>query len=97
MSSITEEIQQLQIKLNELEKQKKENEENNKKTSISYNFEVINNLLIEKKTAITNNRYSKSVPLARYYDQELVTHLEAIYNILQVFNERLDKLENNNK
>ena len=72
-------------------------EENNKKTSISYNFEVINNLLNEKKTAITNNRYSKSVPLARYYDQELVTHLEAIYNILQVFNERLDKLENNNK
>lgn len=97
MSSITEEIQQLQIKLNELEKQKKENEENNKKTSISYNFEVINNLLNEKKTAITNNKYSKSVPLARYYDQELVTHLEAIYNILQVFNERLDKLENNNK
>ena len=97
MSSITKEIQQLQIKLNELEKQKKENEENNKKTSISYNFEVINNLLNEKKTRITNNKYSKSVPLARYYDQELVTHLEAIYNILQVFNERLDKLENNNK
>ena len=69
MSSITEEIQQLQIKLNELEKQKKENEENNKKTSISYNFEVINNLLNEKKTQITNNRYSKSVPLSRYYDQ----------------------------
>ena len=53
MSSITEEIQQLQIKLNELEKQKKENEENNKKTSISYNFEVINNLLIEKKMKVT--------------------------------------------
>jgi len=96
MSSITEEIQQLQLKLNELEKQKKEKEENDKKTSIDYNFGVINNLLNEKKTAITNNRYSKSVPLARYYDQELVTHLEAIYNILQVFNERLDKLENNN-
>ncbi len=97
MSSITEEIQQLQLKLNELEKQKKEKEENDKKTSIDYDFEVINNLLNEKKTAITNNKYSKSVPLARYYDQELVTHLEAIYNILQVFNERLDKLENNNK
>lgn len=96
MNSITEEIQQLQLKLNELEKQKKEKEENDKKTSIDYNFEVINNLLNEKKTAITNNRYSKSIPLARYYDQELVTHLEAIYNILQVFNERLDKLENNN-
>ena len=88
MNSITEEIQQLQLKLNELEKQKKEKEENDKKTSIDYNFGVINNLLNEKKTAITNNRYSKSIPLARYYDQELVTHLEAIYNILQVFNER---------
>lgn len=96
MCSITEEIQQLQLKLNELEKQKKEKEENDKKTSIDYNFGVINNLLNEKKTKITNNRYSKSVPLARYYDQELVTHLEAIYNILQVLNERLDKLENNN-
>jgi hypothetical protein len=95
MESITEEIQQLQLKLNNLEKKKKE-EENDKKTSVDYNFGVINNLLNEKKTAITNNRYSKSVPLARYYDQELVTHLEAIYNILQVFNERLDKLENNN-
>jgi len=96
MSSITEEIQQLQLKLNNLEKQNKVKEENDKKTSVDYNFGVINNLLNEKKTAITNNRYSKSVPLARYYDQELVTHLEAIYNILQVFNERLDKLENNN-
>ena len=96
MNLITEEIQQLQLKLNELEKQKKEKEENDKKSSIDYNFEVINNLLNEKKTAITNNRYSKSIPLARYYDQELVTHLEAIYNILQVFNKRLDKLENNN-
>jgi hypothetical protein len=40
-----------------------------------------------------NNRYSKSVPLAKYYDQELVTHLEAIYNILQIVDERLKKLE----
>jgi hypothetical protein len=46
-----------------------------KKTSIDHNFKVINDLLTEKKTAINNNRYSKSVPLAKYYDQELVTHL----------------------
>ena len=49
----------------------------------------------EKKTNITNNRYSKSVPLARYYDQQLVTQLEAIYNILQIIDERLTKLEQN--
>ena len=93
MSSVTEEIQQLQVRILELEKQKKEKDESDKKTSIDHNFNVINDLLTEKKTAINNNRYSKSVPLARYYDQELVTHLEAIYNILQIVDERLKKLE----
>lgn len=93
MSSVTEEIQQLQVRILELEKQKKEKYESDKKTSIEHNFTVINDILTEKKTAINNNRYSKSVPLARYYDQELVTHLEAIYNILQIVDERLKKLE----
>jgi hypothetical protein len=93
MSSVTEEIQQLQLRIFELEKQKKEKDESDKKTSIDYNFKVINDVLTEKKTAINNNRYSKSVPLARYYDQQLVTHLEAIYNILQIVDERLKKLE----
>jgi len=93
MSSVTEEIQQLQLRILELEKQKKEKDESDKKTSIDHNFNVINDVLTEKKTAINNNRYSKSVPLARYYDQELVKHLEAIYNILQIVDERLKKLE----
>jgi hypothetical protein len=93
MSSVTEEIKQLKLRILELEKQQKERDENDKKTSIDYNFNVINDLLTEKKTAISNNRYSKSFPLARYYDQELVTHLEAIYNILQNVDERLKKLE----
>ena len=93
MSSVPEEIQQLQLRILELEKQKKEKDEGDKKTSIEHNFTVINDVLTEKKTAINNNRYSKSVPLARYYDQELVTHLEAIYNILQIVDERLKKLE----
>ena len=93
MSSLTEEIQKLQLKILELEKQKKEKDESDKKTSIDHNFKVINDLLTEKKTAINNNRYSKSVPLAKYYDQELVTHLESIYNILQIVHERLKKLE----
>jgi hypothetical protein len=93
MSSVTEEIQQLQLRILELEKQKKEKDESDKKTSIEHNFKVINDVLTVKKTAIINNRYSKSVPLARYYDQQLVTHLEAIYNILQIVDERLKKLE----
>ena len=74
-------------------KQKKEKDESDKKTSIDHNVKVINDLLTEKKTAINNNRYSKSVKLAKYYDQELVTHLEAIYNIIQIVDERLKKLE----
>jgi hypothetical protein len=93
MSSVAEEIQQLQLRILELEKQKKEKDESNKKTSIDHNFKVINDLLTEKKNKINNNRYSKSVPLAKYYDEELVTHLEAIYNILQIVDERLKKLE----
>jgi hypothetical protein len=93
MSSVTEEIQQLQLRILELEKQKNEKDESDKKTSIDHNFKVINDVLTEKKTAINNNRYSKSVPLARYYDQQLVTHLEAIHNILQIVDERLKKLE----
>ena len=43
--------------------------------------------------SIKNNRYSKNVPLARYYDEELVTHLEAIYNILQILDSRLSNIE----
>jgi len=93
MSSITEEILHLQLRILELEKQKKEKDENDKKISIDHNFKVINDLLNEKKTNIDNNRYSKSVPLARYYDKQLVTHLEAIYNILQIVDERITKLE----
>jgi len=93
MSSVTEEIQQLQSRILELEKQQKEKDEIDKKHSIDHNFKVINDVLTEKKSAIKNNRYSKSVPLARYYDQELVTHLEAVYNILQIVDERLKKLE----
>jgi hypothetical protein len=93
MNSYTEEIDQLKLRILELEKQEKEKYEIYIKTSINHNLNIINNLLDEKKTAINNNKYSKSVPLAKYYDQELVTHLEAIYNILQILDNRLNKLE----
>jgi len=59
MPSVSEEIQQLKLRIIELEKQQKE--------------------LNEIKTNIVNDRYSKSVPLARYYDQEVVRHLHATY------------------
>lgn len=95
MDSISEEIQQLQLKILELEKIKKEKDENDKKSPITNNFKIIDDLLIEKKLKIIKNNYSKSVPLARFYDEERVKYLEAIYNILQILNERLIKLEQN--
>ena len=93
MSLISEEIKNLQLRIVELEKQQIE-EETLIKTSIDYNFTIISDLLTEKKTSIKNNRYAKNVPLAKYYDQELVTHLEAISNILQILDTRLSNMEN---
>jgi hypothetical protein len=94
MSFVSEEITKLQLRIIELEKQQQIENETLNKNSISHNFTIITDLLSEKKTSIKNNRYSKNVPLARYYDEELVTHLEAIYNILQILDTRLCKIEN---
>ena len=77
MHSVTDEIDQLQLKILELEKLKILELEKQKKL-IDYNFNVINDILTEKKTSINNNRYSKSIPLARYNDEQLVIQLEAI-------------------
>ena len=93
MSAITEEIQQLQSRILELENQQKEKDDIDKKTSIDHNFKIINDVLTEKNTSIKNNNYSRSVPLARFYDQQLVTHLEAVYNVLKIIDERLKRLE----
>jgi hypothetical protein len=94
MSFIREEIKNIQARIIELEKQNQVEKETLNTTSIVHNFTVITDLLNEKKTAIKHNRYAKNVPLARYYDQELVTHLEAIHNILQILDTRLSKMEN---
>jgi hypothetical protein len=67
MTAISEEIQQLQSRLLELEK--------NENTS-------------NEKTDIVNDVQSTS-----YYDEEIVKHLEVIYNILQIINKRLQILE----
>ena len=93
--SITDEIQQLQLRILQLEKQKKEEEEClSKKESLNYNFQIINNVINDKKTAVKKNIYCKSVQLARYNDLLLVKHLEAIYNILHILDDRLSDIEN---
>jgi hypothetical protein len=113
MTSISEEIQQLQLRIVELEKQKKEKDETDKKTSIDHNFSVINDFLQEIKpglesvsrsrggrnaekyvyTRSSGNRYI--YPESATHIGDLVMHLEAVYNILKIVDERLQKLEQN--
>jgi len=96
MSIIGEEIKNLQLRIVELEKQQQIEKETFNKTSIVHNFSVVTDLLDEKKKAIQNNSYAKNFPLGRWYDQELVTHLEAIYNILQILDARIGNIEKAN-
>lgn len=91
--NLEDEIKILKNKLELLEKQKQYDEEQNKINNIDYNLTTLNKFIYETKTNIDNNRYSKSIPLARYNDTRIVSYLEPIYNILKNLHEKLDKLE----
>ena len=54
---------------------------------------VLEVIIEEKKKQIENNRYSKSLPLAKFYDQEKLAMLEPIFNMLVDIQKRLDALE----
>ena len=54
---------------------------------------VLEVIIEEKKKQIENNRYSKSLPLAKFYDQEKLAMLEPIFNMLVDIQRRLDALE----
>jgi hypothetical protein len=56
-------------------------------------IKILEVIIEEKKKKIENNRYSKSLPLARFYDQEKVAMLEPILNMLVDIQMRLDALE----
>ena len=47
-----------------------------------------------KRKQIEQNSYSKSIPLARFYDQEKLSFLEPIANLIKNIEGRLDALEN---
>jgi len=93
MNSITEEIQQLQIRLIELEKQKKEAEINYKKKSINHNFTVMNELLSGKTQRDPNLKYDTPFKLQCINQSEIILYLEAIYNVLHLLDDRLKELE----
>lgn len=87
-----EEIEQMQLRILNLERQKNVKDT---KSSIDYNFNVIKDILNAKKNRIDTNRYA-GAPLEKLHDLQFVTYVEAIYNSLQVLDDRLSKLEEKN-
>jgi hypothetical protein len=69
------------------------NKDNNMQNTIEDRLNVIQYFLNEKKIRLSKNRYN-SVPVIKVQDEELVTHLEATYDLLKIMNERLNILEN---
>jgi hypothetical protein len=92
MSKLDSEINTLRLRLATLEEQKRIDSEtaSDKK---AYPLKTLEGIIDEKRKQIERNSYSKSVPLARFYDQEKVAFLEPIFNILKDIQERLDVLE----
>jgi hypothetical protein len=96
MSFISEEIEKLQLKIVELEKQQQIEKETLNKNSISHNFSIITDLLNKRKPFIENGitYYPKNSHKDMMNTNQLVIQIEAIYNILQILNTRISKIEN---
>ena len=93
MSTIDSELSLLKQRLAALEEQKRIEAEKDAENRANP-MKVLETIIEEKKKKIENNRYSKSIPLAQYYDQEKVAMLEPILNALQDIQKRLTTLEN---
>jgi hypothetical protein len=92
MSQLDSELNSLRMKLAALEEQKRiENEKELEKKIFS--LKTLEDVINKKRQQIDRNSYSKSIPLARFYDQEKLTYLEPIFNMLKNINERLEILE----
>jgi hypothetical protein len=92
MSQIDSELRLLRQRLAHLEEQQlaEIKKELQKK---AHALQFLENFIEEKKDRIRQNRYSRSVPLAAYYDGEKVAFLEPILNVLKDFQTRLEALE----
>jgi len=95
MSQLDSELDRLRLRMAALEEQKQKEAEiaSEKK---SFPLKTLECIINEKKGQIERNRYSKNLPLARFYDQEKVGYLEPILDALKNINERLDALEKKN-
>ncbi len=85
MTNITNEIAALRKRLEELEKIEAE-----PKTPP---IKILEDFITQKNVKIQRNSYSKSVPLARFYDMEKVEYLQAIFDMFTDVHKRLDALE----
>ena len=92
MSQLDSELNQLRARLAALEEQKRIEAETLAEKK-AFPLKTLEGIIDEKKGRIERNSYGKSVPLARYYDQEKVAFLEPIYNMLKDIQTRLDVLE----
>jgi hypothetical protein len=88
MSTLDTELFLLRQKLAALEEQKRLLTE--KKANP---MKALEEFIAEKKGRILGNRYSKTAPLARMYEQEKVDMLEPVLLILKDFQQRLEALE----
>jgi hypothetical protein len=96
MSVFGEEIEKLQLRTVELEKQQQIEKETLDKNSISRNFTIITDLLNQRKPHIENGItvYPKNSHRDMMNTNELVIQIEAIYNVLQILDARISKIEN---
>jgi hypothetical protein len=95
ISQIDNELNLLREKLALLEKQKK-NEVQKQIEKINNPLKTFEMIIDQKRNQIDQNSYSKSIPLARFYDQEKLAMMEPIYHMLKNIQERLTVLENKN-
>ena len=92
MSNIDSELYLLRQKIEMLEKQKRAEDEV-KAMKEANPLATLGQIIEEKKQKISRNSYSKSIPLARFYDEEKVAMMEPIFIMLKDIQQRLEVLE----
>ena len=92
MNQVDAELRLLRQRMAYLEQQKIAKLENEIQKK-AHALQILENFISEKKQRIQENHYSRSVPLAAYYDGEKIAFLEPILNVLKDFQKRLEALE----
>ena len=90
-------IDDLKNQIRELEIKKLNEQISYKKNSLTHNLNILNKIIGEKKSKIHLNHYQQSAQLWKMNDQNIVKRLDAIINILMIFDRRLTYLEQANK